>query len=398
MAKPKAIGFQWKKMPTPYHGKAYRVWGEVAEEGKIKRKKFWFATEKEAKAVCADRNQEQAAYGSKVNLDSEASLEAFRASELLKGSGATILDAVRFYLAHQKQVSASGPFSELAAKVRAEFKRRLEEKEVSDRHSESLNETLKKLEARFGDQVVSEIKAKEIREWLTCLPLATKTRNKHRGYTGQIFNLAVDCGYLPANPVTKIKRFNERSTEEDEISILSADETERLFRAADLAVIPFLTLSFFCGVRVATLERLSWADVKFEEQRVIVPRYKGKNQKRYPVMLSENALEWLTPYVRKNGSLLVPAKSINRRGATFGEPSRIATRNLILAAAQRAGISLPDNAGRHTFISMHVAAHESLDKTATESDNSPALIKSNYLGIVTREDAAKYWAIRPINA
>jgi hypothetical protein len=87
MAKPKAIGFQWKKMPTPYHGKAYRVWGEVAEEGKIKRKKFWFATEKEAKAVCADRNQEQAAYGSKVNLDSEARLEAFRASELLKGSG-----------------------------------------------------------------------------------------------------------------------------------------------------------------------------------------------------------------------------------------------------------------------------------------------------------------------
>jgi hypothetical protein len=43
---------------------------------------------------------------------------------------------------------------------------------------------------------------------------------------------------------------------------------------------------------------------------------------------------------------------------------------------------------------MHVAAYESLDKTATESDNSPALIKSNYLGIVTREDGAKYWAIR----
>ena len=43
-----------------------------------KRQQFWFATEKEAKAVTADRNQEQAAYGSKVNLDSEARLEAFR--------------------------------------------------------------------------------------------------------------------------------------------------------------------------------------------------------------------------------------------------------------------------------------------------------------------------------
>jgi integrase len=391
MAKPKPTGFQWKKMPTPFNGKAYRVWGEV--DGK--RKQFWFATEKEAKAVTADRNQEQAAYGSKVNLDSEARLEAYRASELLEGSGATILDAVRFYLAHQKQAFASGPFSELAVKVRAEFKRRLEENEVSDRHSESLNETLKKLEARFGDQVVSEIKAEEVREWLTGLPLATKTRNKHRGYAGQVFNLAVDHGYLPANPVNKIKRFNERSTEDDEISILSADETERLLRAADPVVIPFLTLSFFCGVRVATLERLSWADVKFEERRVIVPRYKGKNQKRYPVTLSENAREWLKPYVRKSDSLLVPATSINRPGAIFGSPSRTATRKLILAAAQRAGVTLPDNAGRHTFISMHVAAYESLDKTATESDNSSALIKSNYLGIVTRADAAKYWAIRP---
>ena len=93
-------------MPTPFNGKAYRVWGEV--DGK--RKQFWFATEKEAKAVTADRNQEQAAYGSKVNLDSEARLEAYRASELLEGSGATILDAVRFYLAHQKQASLQVPF------------------------------------------------------------------------------------------------------------------------------------------------------------------------------------------------------------------------------------------------------------------------------------------------
>jgi hypothetical protein len=95
----------------------------------------------------------------------------------------------------------------------------------------------KPLETRFREQLVSEIQTEDIREWLSGLPLATKTL-KHRGYAGQVFNLAIDYGYLPANPVTKIKRFNERSTEDDEISILSADETEQLFRAADPAVIP----------------------------------------------------------------------------------------------------------------------------------------------------------------
>ena len=39
----------------------------------------------------------------------------------------------------------------------------------------------KGLEARFGDHVVSEIKTEEIREWLTGLPLATKSRNRTSG-------------------------------------------------------------------------------------------------------------------------------------------------------------------------------------------------------------------------
>jgi hypothetical protein len=61
---------------------------------------------------------------------------------------------------------------------------------------------LRKLETRFGEQLVSEIQTEDIREWLSGLPLATKTRKKHRGYAGQVFNLAVDYGYLKANPVS----------------------------------------------------------------------------------------------------------------------------------------------------------------------------------------------------
>jgi hypothetical protein len=59
------------------------------------------------------------------------------------------------------------------------------------------------------------------------MKLAAKTRNKHRGYAGQVFNLAVDFGHLSANPVTKIKKFRERSSEEDgEVSVLSSAETK----------------------------------------------------------------------------------------------------------------------------------------------------------------------------
>jgi integrase len=395
MAKPKAIGWQWKKMPTPYHGKAYRVWSDV--EGK--RKQYWFATEKEAKEDCADRNREREAYGTKVNLDSEARLEAFRAAELLQPYGKTIMDAVHHYLEHLNQISVSVPFSRLAVKIREEFSRRIAANEVSARHAESMDETLRKMELRFGKELVSEIRPEDVRSWLTGLPLATKTRNKHRGYASQIFNLAVDYGYTPVNPVTKIKKFNERVTEENgEISILSAAQTETLFRAAQREhpeVITFLTLSFFCGIRRATLERLDWSNVRFEEKRVIVPAYKGKNQERYQVYLSDNAVEWLRPYVRPNGSLLVSATAINRYSKAKGKPSQVATRDRILKAAKTADVTLPDNVGRHTFISMHVAHFESMDKTALEANTSVEKIKSNYLDLITKADAKRYWGIRP---
>jgi integrase len=232
--------------------------------------------------------------------------------------------------------------------VREEFKRRVEANEVRARHAESMNETLKKLELRFGVQLVSEIRSEEVRNWLLRLPLASKTRNKHRGYAAQIFNLAVDYGYSPINPVAKIKKFNERVSEENsEISILSAEQTERLFRAAKPEVIPFLTLSFFAGIRRATLERLDWSDVRFEEKRVIVPAHKGKNQKRYQVNLSENAVEWLKPHVHPSGSLLVCATATNRFSKEIGKPSETATRRLMLKAGEDAGLALPDNAGRH---------------------------------------------------
>jgi integrase len=390
----------FKRMPRPrpalfeVRKSANNQWRIVGFVNGV-RKQFWFKTETAAKQAVKNRNAELIAHGTQVSLDPVNRMRALNAIGRLSPFNRTIDDAVDFYVKYLKEHHASIPFSTLATQVRAEFRRRLEKNEVSDRHAESLEETLRKLEARFGDTLVSEIQTEDIREWFQSLPLATKTKNKHKGYANQVFNFAVDFGYATVNPVSRIKPLRRRYSEEDKISILSADETERLFRAADPKIIPFLTLSFFCGIRRATLERLDWSDVKFDEARVIVPKHKSKNQSRYRVSLSENALDWLRPHVKKSGSILAPATSINRVGASFGSPSPTATRSLIREAAARADVNIPDNAGRHTFISMHVAHYESIDKTALEADNSPAVIKSNYLDIVTREGAANYWRIVP---
>lgn len=383
MPRPRPLLFEVRQ---PITGTQWRIVGFVNG----KRTQFWFKTEKDATQAAADRNAEITAHGTGVSLSPVDRMRAINAADRLVPYGKTIDDAVEHYLTVLKAKSVSISLSTLATRVRSEFTRRVSANEVSDRHAESLNETLKKLEHRFGDTPVSEITPDDIRKWLLGLPLAAKTRNKHRGYTGQVFNLAVEYEYIAVNPVAKLKKFRERSSEEDdEVTILSVEETEKLFLAADPEVIPFLTLSFFCGIRRATLERLDWSDVKAD--RVIVPRYAGKNQKRYRVTLSKNAIKWLQPYRKESGTILAISQASN----SSGKPSKDRTHRLIKEAAERAGITKPDNAGRHTFISMHVAHHESMDKTSLEADTSPALIKETYLDIVTRSDAVKYWAIAP---
>jgi integrase len=356
-----------------------------------KQKQFWYKTQEDAEKAAADLNAEIAAYGTQVSLSSVDRLRAITAADRLQAYGKTIEDAVNFYIAHLDQLNASIPFSKLATLIRDEFKRRAANDEASSRHIETMSETLNKLESKFANRSVATIETKEIREWLLGLPLAAKTRNKHRGYARQIFSLAVDFGYLPTNPVLGIKKFRERSTEDAKISIVSAQDTEKLFRAADPEVVPFLVLNFFCGIRRSTAERLDWSEVSIKQKHVIVPRYKGKNQKRYRVTVSGNALAWLKPYAKTQGSFL----AISRAFQSHGKPSKRRTRELILDAANTTDITLPDNAGRHTFISMHVAYYENIDKTALEADTSAEIIKSNYLDIVTRKEAVKFWAIRP---
>src|SRR5258708_31752518 len=188
--------------------------------------------------------------------------------------------------------------------------------------------------------------------------------------------------------MVRITNSRDRAKQENgDVLRLSAGDSEKLFQAADPKVIPFLVLNFFCSIRRATVERLDWSDVSMAQKHVIVPRYKGKNQKRYRVTLSDNALEWLKPMAQANGPFLAPSRALQ----SAGKPSKRPTRELIAAAAERPRIALQDNAGRHTFISMHVAYHESIEKTALEADTSAEIIKSNYLHILTKEEAANFW-------
>jgi hypothetical protein len=159
-----------------------------------------------------------------------------------------------FYTRHLDLTAKSVPMSVLIARLREEFRRRLNANETSKRYAESMEDALRKLEAVFGDRIVSAITAGEIKDWLFGLRSATKTRNNLRGYTHRVFKFATDLGYCESNPVKVIEKFYQRASKNQKISVLTAGDTEKLLYAADPEIIPFLTISFCAGVRRATLD------------------------------------------------------------------------------------------------------------------------------------------------
>jgi hypothetical protein len=157
-----------------------------------KRTQYWYKTEEDAEAAAADKNAEITAYGTQIALSSVDRVRAFNAADRLAPFGKTIDDAVNFYLEYLNRVSSTVPFELLAKQIREDFARRRKRNQTSDKHVESLEYVLKKLESRFTGELVSEITTKQIRDWLNVLPFETRTLNNIRNYSRQVFSLAID--------------------------------------------------------------------------------------------------------------------------------------------------------------------------------------------------------------
>jgi hypothetical protein len=64
-----------------------------------------------------------------------------------------------------------------------------------------------------------------------------------------------------------------------------------------------------------------------------------------------------------------------------------------LRVAKEAGVAYKKNAFRNSFISYRLALTKDINSVAYESGNSPQMIRKYYLGLVTTEAAAEWFAL-----
>jgi integrase len=258
----------------------------------------------------------------------------------------------------------------------------------------------------FGDSLVRDLTALEIKEWLQFLDLAPRSTKNFLAVVSEILRHAKQSKLIleiPLDDLTDLERKELYGGSRDtrEPSILSVREAQLLMAAAeerrDLGLLPVLTLGLFCGLRTEEIKRLDWKDVHLNEDApfVSVSAKIAKKRRIRNVDIPDNAAAWLSICHKKNGRIIASSYMayLYRRlhellaHAGLGEKGRdgsLKTR-------------WENNSMRHSFGSYHFASHGNSLVTARllgHKTNDQVLF-DHYRALAKKSDGEKFFGIKP---
>lgn len=314
-----------------------------------------------------------------------------------KGGGATLREAVQFYLIHYKRDNfAPKKVSACAEAFLAEEKGR----NHSALHERTLSRHLGHFVKYFGHQEIHEVTAKEISDWLKDFrqedgkPWAAKTRISVRGTIVGLFLYARDS--LKAirhqeKTEAQLVKSPQRDTKE-EVGIYSPEQMQTLLSTAlesDITLIPALVLGGFQGLRPDEFHGenvqdrrvpLQWESVHWNDKRLkVIGKVRSKARRHLP--LHPVAAVWLEPFREATGSIWRLKKSYTYK-----------MRNLLNTAK----VAAIHDGLRHSYANYRCRhLGNDLPKLAEEMGNSPSEILKSYKANVLDEEADQWFSIKP---
>jgi integrase len=324
---------------------------------------------------------------------------AFDDSELAK-FGLTIADAIRFTLEHHRRLNDSvtvpAALEQLVAAKKAAG--------MSSDYCRDIASRIGKLAAVTTDRTLAQLTTADLEGFLISLNVAPGTRNTIRRDVCTLWSFGEKHGWCLA----KVARSTQKAkATAGAVEILTVEQMARLLEHSTIETLPGVVLAGFCALRQSELEKLDWAAVDLAERVVTVDASIAKTSARRTVAIPDNAVEWLRDHWKKSGAVMptnyrpVFDRVRVRAGFVPTFPGRKdATLQLLLADAARAKVKLaawPNNGLRHSAISYKLAQSRDIAHVATESGNSPAVIRSHYLELVKPSAAVAYFALSPSN-
>lgn len=302
--------------------------------------------------------------------------------ERLRAAGASIAEAVEFFMRHGTLVKRPVLVREMVedfiwAKVEAG---------KSKRTLETYRGTLRSLGRAFPLRMAHELTAEEVLAWLGGQGWSLRTRAGALGHFRSLYAWGREAaqGCVALDPSVGIVIKAEAG---EEIGTLTVEQCERMLRAALLEprMMPVVVLGMFGGLRRAEMERLTWDAVDLEERTVVVGARISKTRQRRVVDLTENAVAWLRAAEEaeetRRGGRVVPS-NLKERWPVFWP---------------KAGLLVwPNNGLRHTFASMHYAMFQDEAKLQAQMGHESAtMLHRHYRALKTRREAERFWALTP---
>jgi integrase len=334
-----------------------------------------FSNAEEAKTFADLKRVERANHGTLGVSMNETERGQFReAQAILAPFAATVVDAAREYAARRELTTKSETVTDAIASLLAAKAA----DNLRPRYLKNLRVDLTRFANDFGTRKLADISSAEIDRWLRGLGLSPSSRNTFRRLLSVLFGYGHQCGWVNSNPVTEVRKVKVTDALP---GILTPVTAARLLEAASHETLPYWALGLFCGLRTAELERLSWADIHFEENVVEVPSLASKTASRRFVPIRPNLAQWLEPYHKMQGPLC---------------PANLRTR-LETDRAQAGILKWPSNATRHSFGSYHLGAFQNAAQTALEMGHVSAEITFRHYNQRVRPSAAEqFWKIAPV--
>ena len=311
------------------------------------------------------------------SISSEKAALITEYEKLLSEHGATIGEAVRFYLANRiKQVGSD--ISTWDA-VQEYLKNQFEDQ--TTRHYATAKSILQKF-GRTLNKPLNKITVKELDGYFKKLSQNGRTRNNHLGYVRTFMKWSQGWGgYLPQGDleIDKIKKYDVEGVVPD---LFTPEEMERLLNEADDSIKPYLAIGAFAGVRSAETLRLTWEDIDLDEKVIKLSASITKTSRRRLAVMPDNLVAWLRDLKGDKKGSVTPSFE------KFYYWRRKLTKDL----------SLPwkSNALRKGYISYRMAQSDAeAALVAKQCGNSPDMVEEHYKGLVSPSDSTKWFSIVP---
>lgn len=353
--------------------------------GKVdgKRKMVSFGEDKQAAERALAKAQAAVVTHGQLGLSASPMemAEFLTLKERLRSAGATISEAVEFFMKHGTLVKTPVLIPELVES----FIWAKDEAGKSRRTLETYRSTLRSLARAFPLTMAHELMASQVQAWLSGQAWSGRTQNGALGHFRSLYawGREITQGHVAVDPSEGIAI---KAESHEEIGTMTVVQCERMLRAAlsEPRIMPYVVLGMFGGLRRAEIERLAWDAINLDERTVIVGAKISKTRQRRVVDLTENAVAWIKAAgdgVKGKTERVAPA-NLKEKWPEFWPKCGLAT--------------WPNNGLRHTYASMHYAMHQDEAKLQAQMGHESAnMLHQHYRALKTKKEAERFWALKP---